>query len=148
MGVLWHGSAVVMFQSLFWWIGDGGLRQSIVAQQTEISFNPCSGGLEMAADDAAPEVHAHGRVSILVLVDWRWRLRNGELNHARARRFQSLFWWIGDGGCPTSVMAAPVTGFQSLFWWIGDGGWYPIMAIAGGRSSFNPCSGGLEMAAH
>ena len=37
--------------------------------------------------------------------------------------FQSLFWWIGDGGSNALRIDRWVfQAFQSLFWWIGDGG--------------------------
>ena len=110
------------FQSLFWWIGDGGLaKDDFTAQWPRVSilvlvdwrwrpsvsrmtwldstgFNPCSGGLEMAARLSVGADSSPIRVSILVLVDWRWRRPKSPAAPARA-------------------------------------------------AGFNPCSGGLEMAA-
>ena len=38
-----------------------------------LGFNPCSGGLEMAAEASGVAEDQGSWVSILVLVDWRWR---------------------------------------------------------------------------
>ena len=64
----------------------------------DVSFNPCSGGLEMAARPTARTAPPGSRVSILVLVDWRWRLYLIVNLMLTPWGFQSLFWWIGDGG--------------------------------------------------
>ena len=64
----------VEFQSLFWWIGDGGLLRAV------------KGGRVTPG------------VSILVLVDWRWRQSSPDDGELFVLVFQSLFWWIGDGG--------------------------------------------------
>ena len=133
-------------------------------------FNPCSVGLEMAAQEGrfrplcisgfqslfcwigdggphpAPRTGRNDRVSILVLLDWRWRPRpllpkaermqgfnpcSVGLEMAAVSKgakmliaflFQSLFCWIGDGGRDREQEPTNQEPFQSLFCWIGDGG--------------------------
>ena len=86
------------------------------------SFNPCSGGLEMAAR----------------LLSQRQR---------RVDVFQSLFWWIGDGGEYNPVVDTDAGAVSILV--LVDWRWRPDAAgaLASIEQGFNPCSGGLEMAA-
>ena len=135
-----------MFQSLFWWIGDGGhvdLALSVRAMKVSIlvlvdwRWRPGISGQNASLSG----------VSILVLVDWRWRLC-GKWVDATYGTFQSLFWWIGDGGDRRREHRRwPPREFQSLFWWIGDGGGRAESPKSWVTRCFNPCSGGLEMAA-
>ena len=160
-----------MFQSLFWWIGDGGCFCVTATRLLFCGFNPCSGGLEMAAAYCGATPPAVILVSILVLVDWRWRPRAPLPSGMSWSGFQSLFWWIGDGGDAFARRSCELGRFQSLFWWIGDGGrvlgrvlrdraTVSILVLVDWRwrrdssavraalmACFNPCSGGLEMAA-
>ena len=126
----------------------------------------------MAAPDTRRLVCSTSCVSILVLVDWRWRHAGIHSRGNINTLFQSLFWWIGDGGeseVDTDLignrvsilvlvdwrwrpdirpLARPApTRFQSLFWWIGDGGYIGTLLSETPSAGFNPCSGGLEMAA-
>ena len=61
------------FQSLFCWIGNGGMWSGMV-------------------------IVISGYVSILVLLDWEWRLDRRGWKLAWRIVFQSLFCWIGNGG--------------------------------------------------
>ncbi len=61
------------FQSLFCWIGDGGALPLRVGRLRQC-FNPCSVGLGMAAITWLKGVLETVLVSILVLLDWGWRL--------------------------------------------------------------------------
>ena len=111
------------FQSLFWWIGDGGsVPVGTTLARIEVS-------ILVLVDWRWRRLRARRRgwartpVSILVLVDWRWRRHKPQDKDWVRLLFQSLFWWIGDGGRP------------------------PSCGFCCGCSGFNPCSGGLEMAA-
>ena len=110
------------FQSLFCWIGNGG------------------GLLQDRVQDRPS-------VSILVLLDWEWRLALSGLPFRACLTFQSLFCWIGNGGQRHTTRHKSRMRFQSLFCWIGNGGALQWRSIAEILVRFNPCSVGLGMAA-
>ena len=86
-------------------------------------------------------------VSILVLLDWRWRQTRMPRQMPTSSPFQSLFCWIGDGG-GLVVQVRENCGVVSILVLL-DWRWRPpnTKTDAGCTHCFNPCSVGLEMAA-
>ena len=87
-----------------------------------VCFNPCSGGLEMAAPHRGPRRSHDHRVSILVLVDWRWRRDARARGGGRPVGFNPCSGGLEMAAIEQTWLAVAVSRFQSLFWWIGDGG--------------------------
>ena len=122
VAILAIGIDRVVFQSLFCWIGNGGLFITRYAP-------------------------ADTMVSILVLLDWEWRLPDSAIIRLSSRGFNPCSVGLGMAASPERWPGVPGCQFQSLFCWIGNGGG-PGHADRGQRlGCFNPCSVGLGMAA-
>ena len=164
-------SHIHVFQSLFCWIGDGGPAPAWRNCWPGACFNPCSVGLGMAAVPSAPcvqhislfqslfcwigdggarpvELPITGvLVSILVLLDWRWRPARWGRNKKKGKSFNpcSVGLEMAAGGMRGGN---PRIGMVSILVLL-DWRWRHPCATSRTMSycGFNPCSVGLEMAA-
>ena len=84
------------------------------------SFNPCCIGLGIQTPDLPLLRDCRQYVSILVVLDWVFKLGSCRTQQTAYCRFQSLLYWIGySNGLARLCASAFVCRFQSLLYWIG-----------------------------
>ena len=94
------------FQSLLYWIGYSNAVGGVYNQLKGFCFNPCCIGLGIQTAEMVAVAYCASWVSILVVLDWVFKLELNTVQKPKNNWFQSLLYWIGYSNAAAEAAAA------------------------------------------